>query len=97
MFNVGKYRRNIGDTGDANFFDPDNASAMGQRQQAADAAMDDMLNFFEEGGEVGIFDATNSTRSRRQWILEKAHGRGIAVVFIESICDDPEVLEVCWP
>ena len=94
VFNVGKYRRNIGDTGDANFFDPSNESAVEQRQQAAAAAMEDMLKFFREGGEVGIFDATNSTRARRQWILDQAKGHGIAVVFIESICDDPEVLQV---
>jgi 6-phosphofructo-2-kinase len=47
---------------------------------------------------VGIFDATNSTAARRQWILEQctSNRKGklpIGVVFVESICDDVELLE----
>eukprot|EP00668_Euglena_longa_P005505 GGOE01006494.1.p1 GENE.GGOE01006494.1~~GGOE01006494.1.p1 ORF type:complete len:530 (-),score=175.52 GGOE01006494.1:1199-2788(-) len=94
LFNVGRYRRIIGESAAASFFDPANACAADQRQQAAQEAMSDMLKFFDEGGEVGIFDATNSTQQRRRWIMEQcqSHGRGIAVLFVESICDDPEVL-----
>lgn len=44
-------------------------------------------------GEVGIFDATNSTNERRKWIEAKCHAQGVAVVFIESICELPHVLE----
>lgn len=47
---------------------------------------------------VAIFDATNSTAARRQWILEECtknrEGKlPIGVVFVESICDDQELLE----
>lgn len=48
---------------------------------------------------IAIFDATNSTRKRRQWILEectsteKRKGKTTGVVFVESICDDKELIE----
>jgi len=47
---------------------------------------------------VAIFDATNSTKERRQWILEQCTsperraGKPTGVVFVESICDDEELL-----
>jgi predicted kinase len=48
---------------------------------------------------IAIYDATNSTIARRNWILEecahpiKRKGTPIGVVFVESICDDLELLE----
>ena len=95
LFNVGKYRRNVLHTGTASFFDMSDTEAMAQRQMVAQMAMDDMLAYFASGGEVAIFDATNSTRKRREWILDQLHGRDVAVVFVESLCTDEDVLEVC--
>eukprot|EP00669_Euglena_mutabilis_P014340 TRINITY_DN9400_c0_g1_i1.p2 TRINITY_DN9400_c0_g1~~TRINITY_DN9400_c0_g1_i1.p2 ORF type:complete len:246 (-),score=119.23 TRINITY_DN9400_c0_g1_i1:25-732(-) len=93
LFNVGMYRRATGDSSNAAFFDPSNAAAVNQRQHAAEDAMKDLLDFFDNGGEVGIFDATNSTAERRAWICDQCREKRIAVVFVESICDDPEVLQ----
>jgi predicted kinase len=46
---------------------------------------------------VAIFDATNSTQARRQWIVDCCTGpdrkETIGVVFVESVCDDQELLE----
>lgn len=48
---------------------------------------------------IAIYDATNSTNKRRQWILEectspeKRPGKPTGCVFVESICDDEELLE----
>lgn len=48
---------------------------------------------------IAIFDATNSTVKRRQWILEectspeKRKDKPTGVVFVESICDDEDLLE----
>lgn len=48
---------------------------------------------------VAIFDATNSTDKRRRWILEmctapeRRQGKPTGVVFVESLCDDQELLE----
>jgi hypothetical protein len=47
---------------------------------------------------IAIFDATNSTAKRRAWILDqcthplKRAGKPTGVVFVESICDDPDLL-----
>lgn len=52
-----------------------------------------------EQGRIAIFDATNSTDKRRQWILEectspeKRAGKQTGVVFVESLCDDQELLD----
>mmetsp|Transcript_15861 Transcript_15861/g.28795 ORF Transcript_15861/g.28795 Transcript_15861/m.28795 type:complete len:543 (-) Transcript_15861:83-1711(-) len=49
-------------------------------------------------GRVGIFDATNSTKERRDWVLEqctdevKRAGKPTGVVFIESVCNDPDLM-----
>jgi len=48
---------------------------------------------------VSIFDATNSTVARRKWIVNTLtnhaaeSGKPIGIVFVESICDDEELLE----
>ena len=52
-----------------------------------------MLKWFkEEGGVVGILDATNSTKERRKWVLDKVGREGIEVLFVESKCDDEELI-----
>jgi 6-phosphofructo-2-kinase len=54
---------------------------------------------FKRHERIAIFDATNSTDKRRQWLLhectspEKRPGKPTGVVFIESICDDQELLD----
>lgn len=48
---------------------------------------------------IAIFDATNSTNTRRKWVLEectdpiKREGKMTGCVFVESVCDDEELLE----
>ena len=48
---------------------------------------------------VAIFDATNSTEKRRQWVLEqctspqKRGDKKTGVVFVESLCTDEELLQ----
>lgn len=47
---------------------------------------------------VSIFDATNSTKERREWVLNECTcgvrraGKPTGVVFVESICDDKDLL-----
>eukprot|EP00970_Alexandrium_tamarense_P007043 scaffold1230_cov201-Alexandrium_tamarense.AAC.4 len=113
VFNVGKYRRQAADGAcGADFFDANNAAASTLRQQAASLALEDMLKWlddpFEKEGtvqssttrkdRVGIFDATNSTKERREWVLKectcriKRAGKPTGVVYVESVCDDAELL-----
>lgn len=41
-----------------------------------------------------VFDATNSTRERRRMIREIiVHKMGYKLFFVESVCDDPQIIE----
>ena len=52
-----------------------------------------LIQWLKEGGNVGIHDATNSTRSRRAWLEQRvAKEKGFLLRFLESICDDPAVI-----
>lgn len=48
--------------------------------------------FHEENGIIGILDATNSTRDRRRWIHERCTAEGIECLFVESKCDDEDLI-----
>ncbi|KAJ6310251.1 hypothetical protein OIU76_015059 [Salix suchowensis] len=55
-FNVGKYRRlKHGTNQSADFFRADNPEGMEARNEVAALAMDDMIAWMQEGGQVGIF------------------------------------------
>lgn len=51
-----------------------------------------MMKWFKSGGVVGILDATNSTKERRKWVLDRVSSEGIEVIFVESKCDDEELI-----
>lgn len=94
VFNVGSYRReHLGAHQPNSFFSPDNAEGRAALMDMAKLALDDMLDWLNDGGEVAIYDATNSTKARRHWVQEQCRRAGIQVVFIESICDDEAVIE----
>ncbi|GFZ01579.1 fructose-2,6-bisphosphatase [Actinidia rufa] len=59
----------------AEFFSGDNTEGMEARNEVAALAMDDMIAWMQEGGQVGIFDATNSTRNRRNMLMKMAEGK----------------------
>lgn len=93
-FNVGSYRRNETAHPSADFFDASNVEGERLRRKAALEAIEDMMTWFEEeNGVVGILDATNSTRERRRWIREMMVSRGIEPMFVESWCDDQEIIK----
>lgn len=69
---MGNYRRTDNPHPDAKFFDVNNAEGEKARKAAAEAAVNDMLEWFKDKeNKVAILDATNSTKSRRKWIHEK--------------------------
>lgn len=94
VFNVGQYRREAVQTyKNYEFFRSDNQEAMKIRKQCALNALRDVYTFLtREEGQVAVFDATNTTRERRSMILQFAKERGFKVFFIESICDDPDII-----
>lgn len=81
----------------ATFFDPQNQRAVKMREQVALETLDELLNYImEEGGSVGILDATNSTMERRKAIVDHIRARAgpeLGVLFLESSCVDQELLE----
>ncbi|XP_075774590.1 6-phosphofructo-2-kinase/fructose-2,6-bisphosphatase 1 isoform X4 [Pelodiscus sinensis] len=95
VFNVGQYRREAVQTYKSyEFFRPDNHEAMEIRRQCALAALKDVHTYLScEEGQVAVFDATNTTRERRDTVLQFAREHGYKVFFIESICDDPDIIE----
>lgn len=81
----------------ANFFDPQNQRAVKMREQVALDTLDELLDYvLEDGGSVGILDATNSTMERRKAIIDHIRARAgleLGVLFLESSCVDQELLE----
>lgn len=63
-----------------------------RRRAAAEAAIADMLGWFRQGGVIGILDATNSTKDRRKWVMDVCSREGVEVLFVESKCDDEDLI-----
>jgi len=93
VFNVGTYRRNDTPQPTADFFDTNNRQGERMRRAAAEAALNDMVKWFEEKhGTIAIFDATNSTKDRRRWINNECEKHNIQTLFVESRCDDENLI-----
>lgn len=78
----------------AEFFDPNNAIASKIREQVAMETLNELLVFLlEQGGSVGILDATNSTIKRRQTLFDHIKKREpkLGILFLESVCEDEKV------
>nr|XP_045603387.1 6-phosphofructo-2-kinase/fructose-2,6-bisphosphatase-like isoform X1 [Procambarus clarkii] len=96
VFNLGEYRRRVTQQyKNHNFFRSDNEEAMALRQRCALDALDDVCKWLEnEGGEVAVFDATNTTMIRRRLIYDKVViEMDYKLFYVESICDDPSIIE----
>lgn len=78
----------------ANFFDNDNASASKAREGLAEECLENLIRWLkEEGGNVGIHDATNSTIARRKKLYDRVSKEpGLKIVFLESVCTDPKII-----
>ncbi|XP_064633197.1 6-phosphofructo-2-kinase/fructose-2,6-bisphosphatase-like isoform X4 [Lineus longissimus] len=94
VFNVGEYRRQATSITNSDFFKPDNPEGRRIRKQCAIMALEDMSKWLDSEGEVGVFDATNTTRERRTLIQNFCvRDRGYRVLFVESVCDDLDIIE----
>ncbi|KAF8270376.1 bifunctional 6-phosphofructo-2-kinase/fructose-2,6-bisphosphate 2-phosphatase [Lactarius quietus] len=103
VFNVGQLRRSranqkreqsgVQEDHTASYFSHGNADANRRREQLAHDSLEMLIQWLKDGGNVGIHDATNSTRARRAYIEQRvAKEKGMALIFLESICDDPELI-----
>ncbi|KAK9475051.1 6-phosphofructo-2-kinase-domain-containing protein [Dipodascopsis tothii] len=81
----------------ASFFEPDNVETAALREHWALQTLDELLDWvLKENGSIGILDATNSTVRRRLSVLNRVNDRSngeLKVLFLESVCDDKELLE----
>ncbi|XP_065155937.1 6-phosphofructo-2-kinase/fructose-2,6-bisphosphatase isoform X2 [Atheta coriaria] len=95
VFNLGEYRRHATSAYKSHeFFRQDNTEAMAIRAQCAVEALQDVCQWLENGGEVAVFDATNSTMDRRKVIHDiVVEKMGFKLFFVESVCDDPSIIE----
>jgi broad specificity phosphatase PhoE len=97
IFNLGDYRRRVLGGGQGpDFFAPDNVEGVRQRNHMVELALDDVAAWFsladELAGHVAIFDATNSTKARRAWLLDRGEALGAKVLFVESMTEDDAVI-----
>uniref|UniRef100_A0A7N6A4Y4 6-phosphofructo-2-kinase/fructose-2,6-bisphosphatase 2 n=1 Tax=Anabas testudineus TaxID=64144 RepID=A0A7N6A4Y4_ANATE len=94
VFNLGVYRREaVRAYKSYDFFRHDNEEAMKIRKQCALVALQDVKAYLTgEGGQIAVFDATNTTRERRDLIQAFVKENSFKVFFVESVCDDPEVI-----
>ncbi|KAI0282603.1 bifunctional phosphatase [Russula aff. rugulosa BPL654] len=103
VFNVGQLRRSrakqkkeqsgVKEDHTASYFSHNNAEATRLRERLAADALEMLIQWLREGGNVGIHDATNSTRERRAYIEQRvAKQEGMTLIFLESICDDPATI-----
>ncbi|KAG6853595.1 hypothetical protein C0991_002918 [Blastosporella zonata] len=77
----------------AQWFSHDNQSATESREQLAHDSLEMLIQWLKDGGNVGIHDATNSTRSRRASIEQRvSKEKSFLLIFLESICDDPALI-----
>ncbi|TDL27187.1 bifunctional 6-phosphofructo-2-kinase/fructose-2,6-bisphosphate 2-phosphatase [Rickenella mellea] len=104
VFNVGQLRRtrakqkaeqSVGVKEDhtATYFSHGNEQATKLRDSLAEDSLEMLIQWLKDGGNVGIHDATNSTKSRRAKIEQRVScEKGFVVIFLESVCDDPAVI-----
>lgn len=92
-FNVGSYRRNDTPHPTAEFFNTGNPEGERLRHAAAEAAVKDMIHWFDKGeGVVAILDATNSTKARRRWVANRCEANRIHTLYVESKCDKEDII-----
>lgn len=88
LFNVGSYRREMGfGSADSNFFSASNQDAHKVREDLAMSVQECMYKWLKSSDgnkrRVAIFDATNTTISRRLSLAQRARSEGVFLLFIE--------------
>lgn len=77
-------------------FDMDNQDSVNQRDIIAMTTLFKLCDYLKEddGHRIGIFDATNTTKDRRQLIVSTIEKQLLSckVVFLESICSDDDIV-----
>ena len=95
VFNVGAYRRErLGSRQPHSFFDPANEAGNVARLEMATAALDDMLGWLRTTAARSASTTRPTARaSGAPSCAIAASRRATPVVFVESICNDPAIVE----
>ncbi|MBI5643436.1 MAG: histidine phosphatase family protein [Deltaproteobacteria bacterium] len=95
IFNVGGYRRDISGfkSSTSDFFDPRARAFAQERERIAKQCFSDLAVWLRAEGDIAIYDATNVTSARREYLISECLRNGFDYIFVENICDDPEILE----
>ena len=96
IFNCGDYRRKISKSKqNADFFDTNNKENFKLKESYFYYTMFDLNTYFiVKGGDIGILDATNSTKKRRSKIIKffSFFPYNKKIIFLENITNDPCIL-----
>ncbi|CED84624.1 bifunctional 6-phosphofructo-2-kinase fructose--bisphosphate 2-phosphatase [Phaffia rhodozyma] len=100
VFNVGQMRRRKardehpeGAAHSESYFNHADPDAKAVREKLAEECLDSLIDWLKREGNVGIHDATNTTKERRAAIEKRvAREHGIHLLFLESVCEDAEVI-----
>ncbi|KAK9474006.1 6-phosphofructo-2-kinase-domain-containing protein [Dipodascopsis tothii] len=96
-FHLGDYRRAILPSGaevpDDYFLVNASPATVRFRLKVMADCKTDIFRFFEQdNGQVAIYDAVNPTSSGRRALSKELNARGIQTLFIESICDNQDII-----
>jgi len=93
IFNVGNYRRELlGNFQNYSFFDNNNIEASKIRENIASKVFLELIEWINNSGDIGIFDATNTTIYRRNMLDEICKKNNYKPLYIENICNDKSVI-----
>ncbi|KAG5520222.1 hypothetical protein PMAC_001300 [Pneumocystis sp. 'macacae'] len=97
VFHLGDYRRQNLKKGEIlpedYFYINPSEKMMEFRNSVLSCCKKDIIKFFDESGQIAIYDAANPRISDRRFWASFFLKKGIQSLFIESICDDPEIIE----
>lgn len=94
VFNVGQKRREVlGAHHPAEFFSPTNQEGRKALRAVAAEAFSELVDWLHTDGQIAIYDATNSTRERRDLVRRRCAEHGFESQLIELINDDPTIIE----
>ena len=93
IFNVGELRRHTYNFIDSSFFDSNNQSYNQLRTDLTIQLYNNLLEWISKNNNnIAIFDATNCSKEKRE-LLFNLTPTTINLLFIESICDIPEIID----
>ena len=93
VFNCGDYRRNVmGGFQDADFFNFKNKDNYNKKEEISKLCFNDLLEWLDIDGEIGIFDATNSNKLRREYLVSNSGKYSDKLLFIELVSDNEVII-----